>query len=379
MPPVRQIVLLLVASIASANGDEDPIEPELAKGTCLSLKEEFRRLNEHLDQNTNSLRSENWAKSRNMEHQIAAIKAAVDHVRTHSERMRRNNQQLPTPSGPKSELERQMQVVIASLRLLSSDLDSIKQNLSSISQTSNEIKTQLEVGSAINAVFSGPQSAAVPSSCLDIKKSNPTATSSVYLIQNKETKTPFYAYCNMEYQGGGWMAIQNRFTGEQDFYRDWQDYRVGFGNIAGEHWLGLERVHQLTGSEIHELLIELVDVNNAKTHARYSHFSLGSELEGYAMKVLGSFKGDAGDSLSYHAGMKFSTRDKDQDSWTEGSCAQTHGGAWWYKSCDRSNLNGRYLPGEQPEQFMYQPMYWETIGGPKTGLLVSRMFIRPRQ
>ncbi|ERL87382.1 hypothetical protein D910_04777 [Dendroctonus ponderosae] len=135
----------------------------------------------------------------------------------------------------------------------------------------------------------------------------------------------------------------------------------------------------ILGSEIHELLIELVDVNNAKTHARYSHFSLGSELEGYAMKVLGSFKGDAGDSLSYHAGMKFSTRDKDQDSWTEGSCAQTHGGAWWYKSCDRSNLNGRYLPGEQPEQFMYQPMYWETIGGPKTGLLVSRMFIRPRQ
>lgn len=83
----------------------------------------------------------------------------------------------------------------------------------------------------------------------------------------------------------------------------------------------------ISGSEIHELLIEIVDVNNAKTHAQYSHFSVGSELEGYAIKVLGSFNGNGGDSLSYHAGMKFSTRDKDQDAWAEGSCAQTHGRA----------------------------------------------------
>lgn len=51
------------------------------------------------------------------------------------ERMRRNNQQQ-NAMGPKSELERQMQVVIASLRLLSSDVDAIKRNLSILSQTS---------------------------------------------------------------------------------------------------------------------------------------------------------------------------------------------------------------------------------------------------
>lgn len=49
--------------------------------------------------------------------------------------MRRNNQQQ-NAMGPKSELERQMQVVIASLRLLSSDVDAIKRNLSILSQTS---------------------------------------------------------------------------------------------------------------------------------------------------------------------------------------------------------------------------------------------------
>lgn len=48
-------------------------------------------------------------------------------------------------------------------------------------------------------------------------------------------------------------------------------------------------------------------------------------MEGYPMKVLGAYNGTAGDSFMYHAGSKFSTKDMDQDSWPEGSCAQAHG------------------------------------------------------
>lgn len=43
-----------------------------------------------------------------------------------------------------------------------------------------------------------------------------------------------------------------------------------------------------------------------------------------------------GDSLTYHAGHKFSTYDVDNDLWTEGNCAQAHTGGWWYNSCDMS-------------------------------------------
>lgn len=42
-----------------------------------------------------------------------------------------------------------------------------------------------------------------------------------------------------------------------------------------------------------------------------------------------------GDSLSYHAGQKFSTFDADNDEWKDGACALEHGGAWWYKECDK--------------------------------------------
>ena len=42
----------------------------------------------------------------------------------------------------------------------------------------------------------------------------------------------------------------------------------------------------------------------------------------------------SGDSLKYHAGMKFSTKDVDNDLWKEDSCAVNHKGGWWYKGCD---------------------------------------------
>ena len=39
--------------------------------------------------------------------------------------------------------------------------------------------------------------------------------------------------------------------------------------------------------------------------------------------------------------MMFSTKDKDNDL-RPGSCAVDYRGAWWYKSCHKSCLNGNY-------------------------------------
>ena len=57
------------------------------------------------------------------------------------------------------------------------------------------------------------------------------------------------------------------------------------------------------------------------------------------------FLGTAGDYFSWHRGQPFSTKDQDNDSYKSINCAVYYKGAWWYKNCHESNLNGLYRHG----------------------------------
>ena len=132
--------------------------------------------------------------------------------------------------------------------------------------------------------------------------------------------------------------------GSVDFYRTWSDYQLGFGDLSGEFWLGLDKIHRLTTTntrESHELRIELSDFANTKRYAKYSSFSIGDSKSKYTL-AIGGYTGNAGDSFARHNRMKFSTKDQDNDSWNR-NCAVTFTGGWWYRDCHDSNLNGQYL------------------------------------
>ncbi|XP_061705404.1 angiopoietin-related protein 7-like isoform X2 [Cydia pomonella] len=185
---------------------------------------------------------------------------------------------------------------------------------------------------------------------------------------------PFYVLCDLSTAGGGWTVFQNRFDGSQDFYKSWTDYKYGFGNLAGEFWLGLDKLHYLTNQKLYELRVELETQNGHEAYAAYSVLTIGPEYEGYRMSTLGTYYGTAGDSLSYHAGQKFSAMDMDHDEWKDGSCAVEHGGAWWYKECDKSNLNGVYVNSDERRA---HTIYWISFKGPSLPLTRTKMMIRP--
>ncbi|XP_075990442.1 fibrinogen C domain-containing protein 1-like isoform X3 [Anticarsia gemmatalis] len=212
-----------------------------------------------------------------------------------------------------------------------------------------------------------------PSDCHEIQMQG-FNVSGIYKIR-PDDMDPFYVLCDLTTAGGGWTVFQNRFDGSQEFYKGWNDYEYGFGNLAGEFWLGLEKLNFLTNQKLYELRIEMETQHGQDAYAGYSVFTVGPEHEGYRISTLGTFYGTAGDSLSYHAGQKFSTFDMDNDEWRDGACATEHGGAWWYKECDKSNLNGKYTQAGDDNRG--QTIYWISFKGPNTPLSKTKMMIRP--
>ena len=145
----------------------------------------------------------------------------------------------------------------------------------------------------------------------------------------------------METDGGGWIVFQRRQDGSVDFYRYWTDYENGFGNLTGEFWLGLSKIHRLTKEGSNTLRVDLGDFEGNTAYANYSTFSISDGSTEYILTV-GGYSGTAGDSMATHNGMRFSTRDNDNDI-HRNNCAQAYTAAWWYTGCHHSNLNGRYL------------------------------------
>ena len=150
------------------------------------------------------------------------------------------------------------------------------------------------------------------------------------------------AYCDMETDRGGWTVFQRRIDGSVEFYLNWIHYVHGFGDVSGEYWLGLSKIHRLANSSApQELRVDLEDFSGNTVYAQYSSFYIGGSSTDYTLHVSG-YSGTAGDSLTYHHGSKFTTKDNDNDQGGN-NCAVSYQGAWWYHNCYESNLNGKYL------------------------------------
>ena len=133
--------------------------------------------------------------------------------------------------------------------------------------------------------------------------------------------------------------FQRRQDGSVNFYRNWIDYENGFGDLNGEFWLGLSYIHRLT-TNVGQLIVDLGDFEGYTSYAKYTTFQVMNSSTKYRLSV-GGHSGTAGDSLAYHNGQPFSTRDRED----QYDCAKTYKGGWWYGACHVSNLNGLYHGG----------------------------------
>ena len=100
----------------------------------------------------------------------------------------------------------------------------------------------------------------------------------------------FDVFCDQETAGGAWTVFQKRMDGSVDFYRGWDDYKQGFGNLNDEFWLGLDKIHRLSFSGSYKLRVDLEDLHGNTAFAEYSSFGVSSEGAKYQLS-LGSYSG----------------------------------------------------------------------------------------
>ena len=116
---------------------------------------------------------------------------------------------------------------------------------------------------------------------------------------NPDGNKPITVSCDMTTGGGGWTVFQRRVDGSVDFYRGWTDYKVGFGNLSGEFWLGNDNLHRIAATGNMTLRVDLEDFDENVTFAEYSIFKVADGSDEYRL-LIGGYNGTAGDSMAYH-------------------------------------------------------------------------------
>ena len=203
--------------------------------------------------------------------------------------------------------------------------------------------------------------------------------SGVFSILEGAGGPPVWAYCDFS-DPAGWTVLQRRqdTATQLGFDRPYDDYRYGFGELDAEFWWGLEYMWRVTArhDRVYELMIELADFDGNSRHALYGEFSISSH-EGQFQLFASNYSGDAGDSLSYHSGMKFSAMDQDNDISTA-HCGDIYQAGWWFRSCHQCNLNGIYFGNNNPT-VAQNGVVWSTWRGFYYSLKDVVMKIRPRR
>ncbi|XP_039600275.1 angiopoietin-related protein 5 [Polypterus senegalus] len=213
--------------------------------------------------------------------------------------------------------------------------------------------------------------------CSDIKDKVGSVSkipSGIYIIQPDGTDYPFEVFCEMDYMDGGWTVIQRRLDGNIDFKRGWSEYMDGFGDLSGEHWLGLRKLFHILNQKNTNfaLHVALESYDETSAYASYDNFWLEDENRFFKMH-LGRYAGSAGDAFRGYRqednqnSMPFSTFDIDNDGcapfctidgYAVESCSNKHNKTgWWFNQCGMANLNSDSLDADSS---VHPTLRWDT-------------------
>ncbi|KAM6899400.1 angiopoietin-4-like isoform 2-T2 [Xenentodon cancila] len=275
---------------------------------------------------------------RNHRHRVKALEMQGDDSATLNSTF---NQRLHSLELRHAEADTLLHVHAALLHELQAQLRNLSASVQQLTHNAgckiNVIRATPPLGMRDTLPPDGQYLSLCPSDCASLYH-NGVRHSGVYtVVMTPGTTLP--VYCDMETEGGGWTVFQRRRDGSVTFNRGWLEYRDGFGEPRGEHWLGNQNLHLLSSQGHYSLRIDLQDWSHVHKHALYQSFRIDNEENRYRLHVSG-FSGTVEDSFGwYHDQRSFSTPD------TGNICAEISHAGWWFHQCFYTNLNGVYYKG----------------------------------
>ncbi|XP_035684230.1 ficolin-2-like [Branchiostoma floridae] len=387
MPVLSIVVLVLLHHLGSSTAQVGSEVPEgwpltevgehvTLTGSCLAYGELLQYLTrqDKLESELEALKNETqqccegqWALwMENQQQSFGSLQVNVENQTNTLQQQQATIQQLQVTVGDQVNINQQQHATVQQLQAtVDNQANIIQQQEATIQQMQTRLS---QLSDKVNSARD----------CMELLTTGHD-TSGVYTIYpDGGGKSPVHVYCDMDTEGGGWTLFQKRQDGSVNFYRDWQVYKTGFGDLRGEFWLGNDHLHRLTAQDVYELRVDLEDFEGNTAYAKYNIFRVEDEVHKYRLTVDG-YSGNAGDTMTDsvrpHNGMYFSTRDRDNDPHSTADCAEIYKGAWWYERCHRANLNGLYLGGSH--QSDRDGVNWNPWKGSRYSLKITEMKIRP--
>ncbi|KAH8325404.1 hypothetical protein KR067_008025, partial [Drosophila pandora] len=110
--------------------------------------------------------------------------------------------------------------------------------------------------------------------------------------------------------GSGWMVVFLKTYYSTEFNQTYDQYINGFGDMFGEQFIGLEKLHILTSQKPHEMFID--HYNYRSYNVTCENFVVGDRSDGYSLKQIDGCRGDTS-FFNLTQGTRFSTFDRDLD------------------------------------------------------------------
>ncbi|KAI0214699.1 hypothetical protein LSAT2_000175 [Lamellibrachia satsuma] len=258
------------------------------------------------------------------------------------------------------------------LNKLETRISEMQQQIDALYATQKEMQKQQEQ----------PQNKVVSHDCADVLAGGATK-SGVYMVWLADTGRQVEVYCDMDTDGGGWLAMC--FTVVILFCSSTGD---AFHSDHSLLFIDRRCISQWSFSSVHRQAMRFTVVIlfcsstgdafhsghsllfiDRRCVSQWSFSSVHRQVMRFTVVIL--FCSSTGDAFGYHRHREFFTKDDDN----KHGCSNRHQGGWWYGYCVRANLNGRYLRGTYTS--FRNGVYWEDWLAVQYSLKYADMKLRP--